>query len=415
MSRRRLLASALQPTPVRPNVLFIIADTWRGQALPFAGDPNLGAPNLTRLAREGVHFSRAYTSYAVCCPARAAIITGKHPWTVGVRRNHTLLPLDQPTMSQSLRDAGYRTGYIGKWHLDGRENPGFVPPGRRRGFDYWAAYNVAHQHFGTPYFRDSPEPLHAKGFEADFQTDLAIEFLRQKSAQPFFLFLSWVPPHAPFTPPSSHDRYRAGDLRLRPNVSPDADAQARRELAGYYGLCSAVDSNLGRLLSALDQLGTARDTIAVFTSDHGVMFGSHGLEGFDVPYEESVRIPLLIRYPRRIRPNRIEGTPVSNADLAPTLLRLCGLEPLRGMEGADLSEALIRNRRPAAKPVFAEGAVGGQGHWRMVVHGGAKLVVDQKGQPAHLFDLEKDPYEMDNRVGLESERGRRDRLLSLLA
>src|SRR6185503_18938597 len=160
-------AAALQSTPRRPNLLFIVADTWRGQALPSAGDADLVAPNLARLAKEGVSFGRAYTSYPVCCPSRAAMITGKFPHAAGVPRNHTLLPLDEKTMSAELKRAGYRTGYIGKWHLDGSESPGFVPAGRRRGFDYWAAYNVAHQHFGSIYFRDSAEPISAPGFEAD--------------------------------------------------------------------------------------------------------------------------------------------------------------------------------------------------------------------------------------------------------
>src|SRR5687768_17373909 len=196
LTRRGFLSSsaaaALQPLPERPNLLFIVADEWRGQALPSAADPDLIAPHLARLAKEGVDFRRAYTSYPVCCPSRAAMLTGKFPHAAGVPQNHRLLPLDQKTMSAELKRVGYRTGYIGKWHLDGRENPGFVPPERRRGFDYWAAYNVVHNHYDSVYLRDTPEPIRPGGFEPDYQTGLAIDFIRQESKQPFFLYLSWV-------------------------------------------------------------------------------------------------------------------------------------------------------------------------------------------------------------------------------
>src|SRR6266567_8869330 len=278
VTRRVLLSSAVaaalrSATPIRPNLLFIVADSWRGQALPMEGDPNLIAPNLARLAQEGVHCSRAYTSYAVCCPSRASMLTGKFPHAAGVRRNHSLLPLSQATMSAALKSSGYRTGYIGKWHLDGAESPGFVPPERRRGFDFWAAYNVAHQHYDSVYFRDTPTPIRASGFEADYQTGLAIDFLRSQSSQPFFLYLSLVPPHAPFTPPEPYAKYDPGQLRLRANVPERTEAAARKDLSGYYGLCTAVDANLGRLLKELDDRGLARDTIVVFTSDHGHMLG----------------------------------------------------------------------------------------------------------------------------------------------
>jgi len=195
--------------------------------LPGADDPNVIAPNLARLAKEGLRCGHAYTSYPVCCPSRAAMLTGRYPHAAGVSRNHTLLPLNQITMSAVLKQNGYRTGYIGKWRLDGPESPGFVPPERRRGFDYWAAYNLSHQHFDSVYFRDTPTPIRIRGFEADHQTDLAIDFLRERSRQPFFLYLSMIPSHAPFTPPAPYARYRPEELHLRPNVPGQAAAGAR--------------------------------------------------------------------------------------------------------------------------------------------------------------------------------------------
>jgi arylsulfatase A-like enzyme len=414
-SRRAFLASALQTAGrTRPNLLFIVTDSWRGQALPCAGDPDLIAPNLARLAKEGLYCGRAYTSYAVCCPSRAAMLTGKFPHAAGVRRNHTLLPLNQTTMSEVLKSRGYRTGYIGKWHLDGQESPGFVPPERRRGFDYWAAYNLSHQHFDSVYFRDTPTPIKIHGFEAEHQTDLAIDFLRQPGRRPFFLYLSMIPPHAPFTPPERYANYRPDQLRLRPNVPERAEAAARKDLAGYYGLCTAADANLGRLFQALDERGLARDTIVVFTSDHGHMMGSQGLDGFDVPFEESVRIPLLIRYPRRIKAGTEDVAPVSNVDFAPTLLSLCGTKLPRGMQGFNHAESWTGGRKSPPGAIFAEGALDDEDEWRMIVRGPHKLVANAQWKPTHLYDLSVDPYESNNLAAHPDARGIVATLMPLL-
>ena len=410
-----LVTSSLQPAPARrPNVLFIVADEWRGQALPSAGDTDLIAPNLARLAREGVDFRRAYTSYPVCCPSRAAMLTGKFPHAAGVPRNHMLLPLKEQTLSAQLKRSGYRTGYIGKWHLDGRENLGFVPAERRRGFDYWAAHNLSHQHYGSVYFRDTPEPIHVEGFQPDHETDLAIEFIRHKTNQPFFLYLSWVAPHPPLTPPTRHAIYDAGKIRLRPNVPESSAAEARKNTAGYYALCTAVDENLGRLLSELDTLGLTEDTIVVFTSDHGWTLGSHGLDEINQPFEETSRIPLLIRFPRRIKRRGQQDALISNVDYAPTLLSLCGIQPLAGMQGVDFSKWLTGHRRAPRSSIYAEGDLGSAAEWRMVVQDAYKLVVDYTLSPTHFYHLGEDPYELHNLATVPASDRNRDRMLEIL-
>ena len=412
LSRRAWLGAAIGTTALsaassrQPNLLFIVTDGWRGQVLPFS-DHNLKTPNLARRITEGVCFNRTYTSYAVCCPSRAAMLTGKYPHAAGVRGNHKLLPLDQPTFSATLKAAGYRTGYIGKWHLDGSTNPGFVPPERRRGFDYWAAYNVAHQHYDSVYFRDSPTPIRAEGFEADHQTGLAIDFLNQERGKPFLLYLSFVPPHAPFTPPEQYRRDPAA-LQLRNNVPRQVEAAARKDLAGYYGLCEAVDANLGRLLRVLDDRGLAGDTIVVFTSDHGHMMGSQGLDSIDMPFEEATRIPLVIRYPRRIKPRIEEEVLVSNVDYAPTLLSLCGATPPKGAQGINHAPALLGRGRPSRGAIYAEGAMGQDDEWRMIVSGQHKLVTRADMRPTHLYDLHADHYEQTNLVHEAASRRQRD-------
>ncbi len=408
------VAAALRSHSRQPNVLFVVADEWRGQALPCAGDRDLIAPNLVRLAREGVYFRRAYTSYAVCCPARAAMLTGKFPHAAGVTHNHTLLPLDQGTMSAELKRAGYRTGYIGKWHLDGAESPGFVPPSRRRGFDYWAAYNVAHQHYDSVYFRDTPEPIRPGGFEPDYQTRLAIDFIREQGNEPFFLYLSFVPPHPPLTPPPRYAMYDPSRMHVRPNVPEDRRAEAQKLAAGYYGLCTAIDENLGKLMAELDRRRLTEETILVFTSDHGGMFGSHGLDAIDLPYEESSNIPLLIRYPNWLKRGIVSDALISNVDYAPTLLSLCGVKPLPGMQGVNLAPWLTGGHGRPPESIYSEGSVGQPDEWRMVVHGTDKLVVNSKLAATHLYNLRRDPYELKNLAADPSERRRQDELMTLL-
>jgi arylsulfatase A-like enzyme len=417
LTRRSVLAgaaAAFQAPPRRPNLLFIVADQWRAQTLPAAGDPDLIAPNLERLAKEGLYFSRAYTSYPVCCPSRAAMLTGKFPHTAGVRQNHSLLPLGEKTFSSEFKRAGYRTGFIGKWHLDGRSNPGFVPPERRRGFDYWAASNVDHRHYEVAYFRDTPQQLRHEGFAPDHQTDLAIDFIRQKSSQPFFLYLSWVAPHGPFTPPPRHAIYEPHRMRLRANVPESSEAEARKTAAAYYGLCTAVDENVGRLLTELDRAGLSDDTLVVFTSDHGYSMGAHGLDGIDLPYEECSRIPLLMRYPRRLKGVREVDALVSNVDYAPTLLSLCGMEPLSETQGVDLSGWIANGEGARPESIYAEGSLGTPEEWRMVVRGLDKLAINRDWKVTHLYNLGSDPYEMNNLAGDGSEQRKRDELLAIL-
>jgi len=407
--------AAGQEHPRRPSILLIVADGWRGQALEAAGDPNLRAPHLEELARTGVVFSRAYTANPACAPARAAMLTGRYPHACGVHADLQPLPPDEVTIGKLFAEAGYATGYIGKWGLDGAEEPGFVPPGERRGgFSFWAAYNRGHRYFDGVYFRDSPEALRAEGFEPDYQTRLACDFIGEHAGRPFFLVLAWGPPHPPRTPPAPFDKlYEPARLRLRANVPGGAAAEARQALAGYYGLCSALDACLGRLLDALKRTGSAEDTVVVFTSDHGEMLGSHGLDLVEAPFEEAVRIPLLIRYPRAGRGGRRLDTFASSTDLAPTLLALAGLAPVEGMQGRDLSAHLV-GEGPRAESVYVHGRLGTLAEWRMLVRGLDKVVVDRQLRVTHLYNLGQDPYERRNLAFEPAQARRRDEMIAIL-
>ena len=221
-------------------------------------------------------------------------------------------------------------------------------------------------------------------------------------------------PHAPYTPPARHAQYDPAKITLRTNVPTRGEDETRKNLAGYYGLCSAVDENAGRLLKELDTLGLAENTIVVFTSDHGHMLGSHGLDEIDLPFEESSRIPLLIRYPRRLPANKDFDGLVSNVDYAPTLLALCGAAAPEGMQGLNLSALLAGGDGPQPESIYAEGKLGQPGEWRMIVRGLDKLVVDASLKPTHLYNLGQDPYELKNLFAEGPERRKRDELVALL-
>lgn len=354
-------------------------------------DEDLRAPNLARLMAEGIRFDRAYAAYPLSAPAYASILTGRYPHQCGVTRNGAQLPPGTPTLSSELKAAGYRTGYIGNWLLDGEDLPGPVPPGpRRHGFDYWA----------------TPQSLGDR-FEPDSRASLAIGFIREKRPPPFCLFVSWGALSAPHLPPQNSARpYPSETLHLRPNVPYADEHGARRDAADYYGSCSAIDANLGRLLACLDDLRLKENTVVVFTSCQGEMLRSHGLEGAGVAYEESARVPLVVRYPPVFEPGRTAGALLSSIDLAPSLLRLSGLGAPPGVQGADF-------RSEDREWIYAEGAMGSAREWRMLVRGLDKLVVNRQLEITHLFNLGQDPYEMRNLAHDPAQERLRDELQAL--
>jgi arylsulfatase A-like enzyme len=223
------------------------------------------------------------------------------------------------------------------------------------------------------------------------------------------------PPHTPRTPPPEfRNHYDPRAFALRDNVPFRYEEQARKGHAGYYGLCTALDRQLGRLLKALDASAQTSDTIVVFTADHGDMLGSHGMEYKNEPYEESARIPLLIRHPRALRAGSVNDTLISNADFMPTLLSMCGAAPPEGVQGNDLAALLLTGKGQHPESIFAEGKMGSPEEWRMLVRGFDKLVIDREGEVTHLYNLAADPFEMSNQATARAERRRKDELTTLL-
>lgn len=395
-----------------PNVVLLLAGGWRAQS--FDGGEGMRAPHLARLAEDGVRFKRVYTTCPAPAPARASVLTGRFPHACGVTRDGQRLPLAEKTLAEILVSAGYETAFVGHWRLDGATTPGYVPPGeRRQGFLHWAAVNRGERWYDAPYYLDEPRPLTAQGFEPAAQAELAVDFITRSRDRPFFIALFWGLPAGP-RPVLPTLRPKAPEsTRLRFNVPAGHEDGARREIALYHAACAAVDESSGRLLQALEQTGAAGETIVVFTSDHGEMLGSHGLAGAGEAYEEAVRVPLVIRYPRVTPRGMTFDMPVSLADLAPTVLGLAGLgHP--AVHGRNLAP-LIRGE-PAERPesAYVEGRLGEPGEWRMVVRGLDKVVVGRRFNVTHLYNLGQDPYEMWNLAEEKEARRKRDEMQAIL-
>lgn len=389
----------------RPNILFILPDQLRAQSLGCMGNSDVVTPNIDRLASEGALFRQTFANTPVCCPARANLLTGKYAHRNGMVANDLRLRESEVTVAELLREAGYRTGFIGKWHLDGGpREPGFVPPGaRRQGFDFWAAHECSHRHFDNHYFRDDPSPIRLGKYEAEGWTDIAVDFLHQRSSQPFFLMLQMGPPHDPYKAPDAYEAlYDPLRLLMRPNWLEGTRMGSRKDIASYYAQITAVDDQIGRLLATLKELNIDRQTIVVLTSDHGDMLGSHGLRLKRKPWEESIRVPGIIRYPERVRAGWQTDVFLTHVDFAPTLLRLAGISPPRWIQGADLSGVLLGQTTSGPDSAFFQifGPFEGDETpfaWRGVRTGRYKFARNRR-DPWVLYDLERDPFEQHNLI-----------------
>ena len=389
-------------TPGRPNILLVFADQLRGSSLGHVGQEPVITPNLDRFAGQGMRMTRAVSNCPLCCPMRASMITGRHPLSHGVIGNDIRLPEDGPSVGNALKNAGYRTAYIGKWHLDGADRSGFTPAGpRRQGFDYWAACNCNHLYYESYYYRDDPEPIWIDGYDPDAQTDLAIRYVRDAAnhPEPFCLFVSFGPPHCPYdhVPERFLSMYEAGALTARPNA-PNVN---RRILAGYYAHVTALDWNFGRLMEALDEAGLADETLVIFTSDHGDMLFSHDRGWKSKPWAESVIVPFIVRWPGIIRPGAVETAPFGLVDLAPTLCGVADAPIPDGMEGDSWADMLLARPgpRPTSTPIYLYLHAVPQSfpEWRGVVTD-RYTYARFHDRPWVLYDDICDPYQMRNLV-----------------
>lgn len=368
----------------RPNLLYIFTDEQAARTMAAYGNHTIETPHLDRLASQSVVFDRAYVTQAVCTPSRSTLMTGLYPHTTGCTENNVLLPTDVPCLPELGDLAGYRIAYHGKWHLGDEIFP-------QHGFHEWISIDDGYRR----YYREGRDAdahstyhhwLVSRGFEPDvtgrdgyrsfsrgfcarlpeeyskpfYLANEACRFIRQNGEQPFILVVNFFEPHMPYYGPRD-GQYDPADVTVPPNFSHELDdtnplktrlyraayyerghsglplrteADWRRMIANYWGLCSLVDTHVGRILDTLAQCGLAEDTIVVYTSDHGDMMGSHRLIAKCVQFEEAASVPLLLRVPGVAAGGRHVEAPVSQVDLVPTLLDAMGHRAPDGLQGA---------------------------------------------------------------------------------
>jgi arylsulfatase A-like enzyme len=335
-----------QAPRTKPNLLIVIADQFRWDFVGAYGLNPMGVtPNLDSIAQRGVAFRNAVTNQPLCCPSRSSLFTGQYPTQTGVWRNGYGLRPDAVTLAKLLRDEGYSTNYIGKWHLAptlGVPTPfsGFVPLEYRGGFDdLWFGSNelelTSHPYEGTIWDRDGKAITFRDMYRVDYLTQLAVDFLKQPQTKPFFLVVSQLEPHFQndanaFLPPNEYatkyvNGYAPPDLRFFPG-----DWQA--QLPGYYGDCKRVDDSVGTLLQTLKDQNLLDNTIVLFISDHGCHFRTRNAEYKRSPHESSIHIPLLIQGPG-FDHSRMIPEIVSMVDVCPTLLDAMGVKAPNAIPG----------------------------------------------------------------------------------
>lgn len=413
----------------RPNVLVVLADQLRRDALGVHGDPNVSTPQIDALAASGVRFQGACSSYPVCVPFRFTLMTGEYAHSRFVPGIQWRMSPAERTLADEFNEGGYETIYLGKWHLYGggggqpfKDNRTPVPREHQGRWQEWYGFELRNDPYDTCYFvDDDPTPRRLEAYQTDGLFDLAMEHLasRRDPRRPFCCVISVEPPHPPFVAPEEDmQRWRGRELRLRPNmrlqdgyrVRGPGSADLLDDLRTYYAMIENLDRNVGRMRRFLRAGGLERDTVVVFLSDHGELLGSHLPGGKSQPYEESIGIPLIVvdpRFPRRS--GAVVDDPVCSEDLFPTLLGLAGLAPRQPKPGANLAP-VIRGERsaPDRQGVLLE-FVGDfrpsqafhETTWRgfrskrylYTVRGGS-----EGGEPWQFFDLQEDPYELHNGV-----------------
>lgn len=407
-----LMSCKAQKKENRPNILILLADQWRAQAVGYAGDPNVKTPNLDRLAATGANFQNMVSSMPVCTPFKASLITGQRPLTTGVFMNDVLLDTNATTIAKVLDKNGYKTGLIGKWHLDGQYRLSYTPPARRQGFEYWKAVNCDHNYnHSVYYFNDDTTRHYWKGYDAIAESKDALKYIQDQADkdQPFFLELSWGTPHNPYhtAPEKYKEMYDSSKIKLRPNVPDSMQKEVRYDLAGYYAHISALDDMVGEIVAQLKKEGIYDNTIILFTSDHGDLLGSHGYYRKQQPYDESIRVPLLVHYSGKngIKPGNYKAM-ISTEDIMPTLLGLSGVKIPGTVEGVDFSKYLQGKEKDPKDTVSMITCIQPFGEWSRK-NGGREYrgirtpsytyVRDLNG-PWLLFDNVNDPYQMNNLV-----------------
>ncbi|MDD3430216.1 MAG: sulfatase [Oscillospiraceae bacterium] len=432
----------------QPNLLFVFADQWRRMAMGCAQQDAVLTPNMDSFAAQSIYCTNAISTFPLCSPHRACLFTGRWPHANGVFTNckpglSVRMQDSEICIGQVLKENGYQTGYIGKWHLDepeinhqeapasgARNWDAYTPPGvRRHGFDFWHSYGACDEHLTPHYWNDTEEKVEIDKWSPEHETDVAIDYLQNcDKTKPFSLFVSWNPPHSPYNQvPSRYlDLYRDKELPLRANVdyhnihhhttetanlnTPEELMQVTRE---YFAAVSGLDDQFARLLKTLEEQGLRENTIVVLTADHGDMMGSHALMAKHVWYEESVGIPFVIGGAGLQA--GVCNTTIGSADVAPTLLSLLQLPIPPQMQGIDRAAEIKAHTVQDDSFTYLYATPGGPGllgplkqagidprsiGWRGIRSPRYTYIADAGYTPQSklrrlLYDLQEDPYQLN--------------------
>ena len=435
-----------------PNIIYVFADQLRLQSCGYAGDALAQTPNIDALVKQSMNFQNAVVSMPVCSAYRASLLTGKYVTSHGMVINELRLNPDHHPhpLANCITAAGYDTAYIGKWHvyankLGKHHDPknSFVPRGPDRlGFDgFWAAYNFHHEYYNTNsedsncyYHTESPKkiPVPAGVYEPDYQTDMAIDYLNSRvgNEQPFFMVLSIGTPHDPWdignVPADFYAKFKDVEFPRPANFSTQLDphgdqwsngwlsdgnidedlkwAEVQQLMRVYYAMTTNLDMNIGRLQRAIREAGIEDNTLFVFTSDHGEMFGSQGRMKKNIFYEEAARVPFLIKWPAAIPAGSRSDVCFNCVDIMPTLLGLTGIDIPDDVEGMDLSHCALGQAGP--EPEFAllqntgACALWENGHeWRAIRDKQFTYAIFKSDGQELLFDNINDPQQLNNLIG----------------
>ncbi len=402
-----------------PNIVFILADDHRWDYLGAMGHPFIETPNIDRIAEEGVLFENAFVTSSLCSPSRASFLTGQQPQLHGVKNNFTPWNNQNTTFFEYLKAAGYQTAFIGKWHM-----PGEIPA--LRGMDQFITFDhMGGQgaYYGTPYIvngkkleaGESPVPgAEVTGYITDDLTNFSLSFIEEHQDKPFALYLSHKALHLPMEPDAeAAGRYDHKDIELPEEADSwlaFADGNFKHflwdpleeKIKDYAETAVAMDQQIGRVMEKLDELGLADNTLLVFAGDNGYLWGEHRLIDKRWAYEESIRVPFIVRYPDGVKnPGSRSKDMVLNLDLAPTILDVAGLPVSETMQGKSLVPALqgsMQTLRQAWLYKYFEDypyPVPEQVALRTERY---KLIDYKRGKEDELFDLQNDPKERVNLI-----------------
>ena len=415
----------------KPNLIYIFADQLRFNSVGYNGDTNAETPNIDAFCKESTNLCQAVSGHPVCAPYRASLFTGKYTTSTGMVINEIRMNTNHHTFADVLNENGYETAYIGKWHMYANEwgnhydpKNSYIPEGRDRlGFnDHFAAYNFRHEEaVGTGYYHvNSPEKSYYEKYEPDAQTDMAIEQLHRLSEKdtPFALFLSVGTPHDPWVkenvPPQYYEKFKDKQFSLPPNYLPENDPYAdawaklseeeRMELTEwmrvYYAMAANLDDNFGRLMEAVKKMGLDKNSIIVFTTDHGELFGAHGRRAKNIFYEEAVRVPFLIKWDGYLEAGAKRDFVLNTVDIMPSLLSMMGMPVPEEVEGTDLSrcmEGKEDTQEGALMMCTGPTADFEDGHeWRAYRDKRYTFAVYKADGKKLLFDNLEDPYQMNS-------------------